>query len=192
MVLGMSNELVQKMIALKAIEFEDGTIRILGRNVVFMPVDVILKLQKDLEEAVGPEKAREMLYGLGLYQTTTGCVKYLASNEELRGMFPRAPNTGNPAMEMGREVLKFSGWGDHKIVEMKDGGKKFVIKTLVSPFAKEYLKSRGKAGAPVCHYICGLLAGVSGGAHGKKYHCTETSCMATGLTESCTFELVQE
>lgn len=109
---------LSKMIALNVMKFEEGRISINDRTVVMMPVDVLLRLLDLTAEAVGDERASDILYELGRYQTLTGSGKYLDGKKQLRRFFNTVPMTGDPALEMGREVLKHTGWGDTRIVEI--------------------------------------------------------------------------
>lgn len=187
----MSLDILQRMVTLKKVDFEDGIITIFGRTVAFMPIEVMLEMHEWVESEIGKEKADRFMFDVGKYQTKSGSIKYLATKEELRKIFTNLPETGDPSMEMGRETLKFAGWGDNKIVRIDSGGNKIVMKTVVSPIAKEYLKTRGKSKEPVCHYMRGIFAGVFEAVRGEKYDCKETSCAATGMSENCIFELTK-
>jgi len=187
----MSIEMLKKMIVLKKINFDKGMITIFGRTVAFMPIEVMLQMHERLDKEMGKQKADEIMYDMGYYQTKSGSTKYMKQKNDMARIYTKLSNTGDPAMEMGRDVLKFTGWGDHQIMEMTPDGKKMIIKTVISPVANEYLKTRGKSKAPVCHYISGILAGVAGAVRDGEYDCKETSCAATGLSANCIFELTK-
>jgi predicted hydrocarbon binding protein len=188
MVFGLSTELMAKMLAMKVIKFENGTIDIKGRTVFFMPVDVMLKMQDMVAGAGGKEKSEEILFLAGKYQTLTGSPKYFREKNELKTMFRK----GDPAIEMGREVLKFAGWGDNRFEEITEDGGRVILKTVTSPIASEYLKSKGKSREPVCHYLRGVLAGVVESIFKDEYIARETSCRACGLSSECIFEFVKK
>ena len=185
----MSLEILKRMIVLKKINFENGLITVFGRAVVFMPVEVMLEMYDWSLKECGKKKADTFMYHMGYYQTKSGSGKYMANKSEMSKLFTRLTYTGDPAMEMGRDVLKFTGWGDHQIAEIASDGSKMIIKTIVSPVAKAYLANKGKSKAPVCHYLAGLLAGVAESVRGNKYECKETACAATGMSNACIFEL---
>jgi len=182
--------LISKMIALRILRFEGGSISIQGRNVVFMPTDVLVRMHAELEEAglVDPD---QILFRLGRYQTETGSKRYLDARKDIARSMGSVSMTGDPALERGREVLKFTGWGDTRIESIQEGGRKITLRTIGSPIAKAYLDTRGKSGKPVCHYLRGLLLGVVESVHGPGYSVREVSCKACGTSDECIFELVR-
>ncbi len=188
MVILRSYDLLSKFIATKILRMEDGNVTLLDRSMVIIPVEVLLKLHEDLSGKMGEAGADSVLFEAGRFETVTGSVRYLARRNELRSVFPSVSNTGDPSIEMGREALKFMGKGDIRIKEVLNKGQKVVLSTANSPFALEYLKTRGKSARPVCHYLRGVMAGVQEAYYGGRYEASELSCKATGKSEECVFE----
>ncbi len=176
------------MLALKVLKFEEGRVSVKDRTIVFMPADVLLQMQQELEKKLGREGAESHMFEMGKYQTVTGSIRYFMEKKELSKIFKRVPNTGDPAIEMGREILKFSGWGDTTIQSISREGGEIVLKTEKSPLAEEFIKIRGKSRQPVCHYLRGLLIGVIESVYEGEFVSVERSCKATGLSEHCIFE----
>ncbi len=183
------NEFFKKMIFAKMVIFGSESINLLGRRVALIPIEVILKMEQDLAGKLGKKEAREFIYNWGKYQTETGSKRYLSNKKALSGMFQRLPATGNPSLELGRNVIRFCGWGDIKILTAKKMGNEMVLEVKKSPFALEYLEKKGKSKGPVCNYLAGIIAGVAKATYKKECVCTEKSCAATGIADSCLFEL---
>jgi predicted hydrocarbon binding protein len=188
----MSYEILSKFLATKVLRIENGNLSILDRSMVIIPVEVLIKHHENLCESVGKEEADRLLYEAGKFETTTGSVRYLARKNELRTIFPNVSKTGDPSIEMGRETLKFMGKGDIQIKEVLNKGEKIVLSTPNSPFALEYIHTRGKSSKPVCHYLMGVMAGVQEAYYKKKYKAVEKSCKATGKSNDCVFEFVAD
>ncbi|MEW6722437.1 MAG: 4-vinyl reductase [Candidatus Micrarchaeota archaeon] len=184
----MSYELLSRFIATKILRFDNGNLSILDRSMVIIPVEVLIKLHESMTQKFGEAQADEMVYEAGRFETLTGSVRYLARRNELRTVFNTVSKTGDPSIEMGRESLKFMGKGDIIIKEVLNKGEKVVLSTANSPFALEYLKTRGKSPRPVCHYLRGVMAGVQEAYYGHKYAAVEKSCKATGMSADCIFE----
>lgn len=191
MVLVLSYDILSKFIGTKILRFDNGSLSLLDRNMIIIPVEVILKMQEDLEGKIGSEAAEEMIYNAGRFETLTGSIRYLQRRDELKTVFSSVSKTGDPSIEMGREMLKFMGKGDIKIKEMIDNGRKIVLSSN-SPFSAEYLKTRGKSKGPVCHYLRGVMCGVMEAYYGGTYKTKETICAATGLSKECVFEFIKE
>lgn len=184
----MSFELLSKFLATKVLKMENGNLSILDRSMVIIPVEVLLKHHENLCESVGRQEADRLVFEAGKFETTTGSVRYLARKEELRTIFPNVSKTGDPSIEMGRETLKFMGKGDIQIREVLNKGQKIVLSNANSPFALEYIKTRGKSEAPVCHYLKGVMCGVMQAFYKKEYTAVERACKATGKSNECVFE----
>lgn len=180
--------MLSKLLAMKVVKMENGTIDILDRVMVIMPVEVIIRMHEMLKEKIGEEEAQQFLYDAGKFQTSTGSMRYLAKKKELASSFKNVSATGDASIEMGREILKLTGMGDIRIKEVVNKGEKVVLGIENSPIALDHIKSRGKSSRPVCHYVRGVLAGVLEAYYQKKYISAETSCRATGLSKECVFE----
>ncbi|MFH2101398.1 MAG: V4R domain-containing protein [Candidatus Micrarchaeota archaeon] len=188
----MSYQTLLKLLAVKALRIKDGNIHIFERCMVVLPAEMLIKFQEIISKESGDEKAAELMYEAGTYQTLTGSTRYHDKKGQLRSMFKSLNKTGDPSIEMGREVLKMTGMGDTEIVEVTKGFGRIVVKTKNSPIAEEYLKTRGKSKAPICHYLRGIMNGVIQGAGQKGYRSRELECRATGKCDSCVFEFIKE
>lgn len=186
----MNYEILSKFLATKILKMENGNLSILDRGMIIIPVEVLIKLHEDLEKKIGVEDATEIVYNIGKFETLTGSIRYLKRKEELRTIFQTLSKTGDPSIEMGRETLKFMGKGNIRINNVINNGQKITLSSN-SPFAKEYLETRGKSNVPVCHYLRGLMCGVMESFYKNKYQSREICCQATGLSKDCIFEFTQ-
>lgn len=177
-----------KLLAVKEIQLENGDFSILGRRMAILPVEMLLKFHELIARRLGKEEADRLMFEAGEFQTLTGSIRFMARKNELRTMFKQL-STGDPGVEMGREVLRLMGLGDIRVKEITKDMGKVVLGTKNSPEAIEHVKTRGKSSGPVCHYERGVLAGVLGAVYGKSYSAEETACVATGLCDECLFEL---
>jgi predicted hydrocarbon binding protein len=184
----LSHDLLRKFLAMKVFTMDGGSITLLERGMVLVPSEMLIKFYELMGEKVGDAEARRIMYEAGKHQTATGSVRYLAMKKELAAIFKSLPNTGDPSIEMGREVLKFTGMGDIRIVGIANGGGKIILSTANSPIALEHLKTRGKSQKPVCDYVRGVMGGVLESFYKRKFDSVEVGCMATGLCDGCTFE----
>jgi len=184
----MTYDMFAKLLAIKALRMENGSISIFDRSMVIVPTEVLLKLRETIEKRLGSEEADRLMFETGEFQTSSGSVRYLAKKKDLRPFFQQLPMTGDPSIEMGREILKLTGMGDTTICEITKDFNKVVVSTRNSPLAHEYLKTRGKSKRPVCHYLLGIVSGVLGATGQKGYVAKEISCAATGLSDECIFE----
>lgn len=181
-----------KMLAMKVIRFEGGSISIYDRGMVIMPAEMIIKFKELIGEKIGAAEAEKLMFEAGEFQTMTGSKRYIDKKKELRPVFQKVEATGDPSIEMGREVLKMTGMGETKIVEITKDFNKIVVSTANSPIALEYLKTRGKSDKPVCHYLRGIMSGVIAASGQAGYDSSEVRCKATGISNECVFEFVRK
>lgn len=184
----MSLDILNKLIAIKAMKIEDGSISIFDRGMVILPSEMLVRLQELMQKRLGKEEADKIMFDAGDYQTRTGSVRYLEKKKDLAFLFNRVSATGDPAIEMGREVLKLTGMGDIQIREITKEKGKIMLATRNSPIALEYLRTRGKSETPVCHYVKGVISGVLHTVYLDEYEGIETVCQATGRSHECVFE----
>ncbi|HSB47048.1 MAG TPA: 4-vinyl reductase, partial [Candidatus Bilamarchaeum sp.] len=144
-----------------------------------------------LEKKAGREEADSIMLDIGKNLTTTSTKRYIDKKKELRPVFQKL-TTGDPSIEMGREVFKMSGLGDIRILEATGNSDKFLVGTKNSPLAKEHLRTRGKSHAPVCSFLMGIICGVLRGSKQAEYSAKEIQCRATGLSDECVFEFRRE
>ncbi len=178
-----------KLMALKILKYNEGNITIKDRPVVFMPVEILIFMQEHMEKINGKDEAKKFMIDAGKTQTKTGSKKYFLEKKDLARILSKVSMTGDPSLEMGREVLKFAGWGDLRIERFGKNKDQILVKTSNSPFAEEYLKKRGKSNQPVCHYLSGILLGVAESAYNAEYSVVEKNCRATGKSKMCIFEM---
>ncbi len=183
----MDDQAFSKMVSLGVVRFDNGRITIKGRTAIFLPAEVLLLSQKLIADKVSKAFADEHMYELGVFHTLSGSPKYYAERKVLGTVLQGEEAKGDPAFEMGRQVLGFAGYGSIEWVELFNNGEKGVVRIRNSPFAEEYLKMYGKADRPICHYLRGLLSGGFQARHGKEYSVEETVCKATGLAMECLF-----
>lgn len=184
----MISGMLSKMIALKVLKFEGGNVTVKERTVVFIPAEILIFLHDEMAKGHGAGAADKLMFRAGKHQTVTGSTKYFMEKKELRRIFTRVPETGDPSLEMGREILKFAGWGDTRIKSIGRKGDEIILMTENSPIAKEYLKKNGKSKKPVCHYLAGILEGVIESVYDGEFKTVEKACSATGKTDCCIFE----
>jgi predicted hydrocarbon binding protein len=179
------------MLAMKVLRFEEGSITIYNRSMILIPSEMIVSLYEIIKEKAGEKEAERIMFQIGEDQTSQSTKRYLDTKKELRPVFSKV-TTGDPAIEMGREVLRMSGLGETRIVEVTKDFNKFVVATKNSPVAKEYLRTRGRSGSPVCFFLMGMMHGVLKGMGQLGYTARETRCHATGLANECVFEFVRK
>ncbi len=179
-----------KMLAMKVIKIEEGAISVYGRPMVLIPAETLILFHETLESKVGEEEADRTMFEIGEALTIESTRRYIRKKDELRPVFKKT-TTGDPAIEMGREVFRMSGMGDTKIIEVTKNSDKFVVETRNSPVALEYLRSHGKSSKPVCSFLRGMMSGVLCGSGQSGYTSRESKCKAMGVSGECAFEFVR-
>jgi predicted hydrocarbon binding protein len=82
---------------------------------------------------------------------------------------------------MGGEI----GWGQFRLVELDETGRRLVVEVKHSPFAEGY-DEPSKSG--VCHLTRGVLSGLATGLFGVEVGSEEVQCLAKG-DPLCRFEI---
>lgn len=82
---------------------------------------------------------------------------------------------------MGGEI----GWGKFTISRFSSARKTFKVTVRNSPFAEAY----GKSKRPVCHFISGVLSGISNAIFANSVAVRETRCRSRG-DAICVFETI--
>ncbi len=177
---------LMKLVAMKVVRFEDGEITVYGRGMVLVPSETILEFHQALVGRIGRAEADSVMLDIGEGLTKKSTRRYIEKKKELRPLFQKV-TTGDPSIEMGKEIFKMSGLGDISIVEVTPERDKFVVATR-SPLAKEYLKTRGKSPSPVCSFLMGIVKGVLHASQDAEFSAKEISCLATGRSDQCVFE----
>ena len=178
---------LMKMMAMKVVRFEGGEISVYDRSMVLVPTETILEFHGILEKKVGRAEADALMREIGKGLTRHSTKRYMGKKKELRPVFQKL-TTGDPSIEMGREVFKMSGLGDIYIKEVTKDSGKFVVGTKNSPIAKEHLRTRGRSKEPTCSFLLGIIGGVLDSSKEAEFSASEVRCMATGLSDECIFE----
>ncbi|MGQ9507962.1 MAG: V4R domain-containing protein [Thermodesulfobacteriota bacterium] len=136
--------------------------------------EVLVTFQKEVEEELG-EKANIILFKSGFQGGMLSSKKFQSlyhfSNME----------TIHFMLEMGSQI----GWG-HFELERFDPVKRILsLKVYSSPFAETY----GRSTEPVCHFIRGVMAGLTSFVFQKEVNASEVECHAKG-DPSCKFEIM--
>ncbi len=184
----MSILTITKLMATKLLRMEEGNIELFGRLGFIMPVEVLLRMHEEIESSHGKEEADRVLFDAGFFQTYSGTLKYLENKKRLSTMYDDPAATGNPSLDMARDMLRLTGLGEMRVRHQVQGGGRIIGSTKNSPFALEYVKTRGKAKAPVCHYLRGIMAGAAKAFYKADFESSETCCVATGMCQECVFE----
>ncbi len=159
---------------LTQIEFHPETGSLLFKDVRYLLIrpETLGALQKRIEKGLGPGGA-ELIYESGFTGGKLSTAKYgelfrLSSEAVLRYM-----------LEMGGQI----GWGKFVLERFEPEMKRVSIRVFHSPFAAAY----GPSSKPVCHFIRGVIGGISAGIFGDEKRIAEISCASQG-DPSCLFE----
>jgi len=154
-----------------------GVLHLHGQPCVIVRPEVIVNIQKQLEQTIGGAAKGIM---------------YLAGERSSRdGIAPLRAMSGDEEMTLTLEGTKrmidaFSvlGWGHAEIVTFDAEHGRFVLRIVNSPMALGY----GPSSKPVCHFLAGWAAGMGQILVGRELLCEEVACKAQG-GEYCEFEL---
>ncbi len=152
---------------------DEGALRYKGIRYLLIRPETLADLQKTMEQNPAGQE-RNALYEGGY---TGG---YLSSTK-YRDIFGFTDHEILDFMaRMGREI----GWGRQEIEKYDADNGILEISVASSPFAEAY----GESSIPVCHLICGIVAGMGSVLFGKRCRSVETACSAMGA-EKCRFTL---
>lgn len=159
---------------LSQIEFHHETGSLLLKDVRYMLIrpETLGMLQKGIEKELAPRSA-DLMYESGFTGGRLSTERYrevfhLSSEEVLHYM-----------LEMGAQI----GWGKFILERFEPEPKRFSVRVFHSPFAAAY----GRSSKPVCHFIRGVLGGISVGIFGDDKKVEEIHCAAQGHP-FCLFE----
>ncbi|MCZ7575111.1 MAG: XylR N-terminal domain-containing protein [Ardenticatenaceae bacterium] len=128
--------------------------------------ETLRDFQKAVEEAVGHERAGELL-------ATGGHTGGLLSSKKYKEVFGLSDREAVEFMcRMGGQI----GWGAMRLVELDATAGRLVVEVESSPFAAAY----GPSDHGVCHFVRGVMAGMAEGLFGHPVHSVETHCLAMG------------
>jgi len=156
---------------------KSGILRLADQPCLILRPEVIVSIQKQLEQTVGGS-AKGILYLAGERSSETG-LKFLGALTSGVSL----PLT----MEGAKRIIDASaltGWGRTEIIHFDSDRGRFTVARHNSPIAKAY----GPSKKPVCHFLAGWMAGIGRLLVGKELLCDEISCAAQGH-DRCEFEL---
>jgi len=154
------------------VEMAAGQLRLGPRRMVLLQPQVLLELQKSLEDHLG-SRAGEYFYtaghGWAVGETRRLKTALVEEGASLAGLF---------CSRMGE-----MGWGQWRLAGLDREAGLLRVEVEDSPLALEY----GPADEPVCHLLAGLVAGLAEVLLGAPASCREISCLAR-QEASCQFE----
>jgi len=156
---------------------KSGILRLSDQPCLILRPEVIVSIQKQLEQTVGGS-AKGILYLAGERSSDTG-LKFLGA---------LTSGVSEPlTMDGAKRIIDASaltGWGRTEIIHFDPDRGRFTVARHNSPIAKAY----GPSKKPVCHFLAGWMAGIGRLLVGKELLCEELACVAQGH-DRCEFEL---
>lgn len=149
------------------IVFRESACEKQGNRVIILGAGTFMELQKGAEEILGDE-ASAVFYEAGIRSGIEGAETMIEEYDE-RGL---------DLIELINDLIGSSGMGWGKIVgfdidlEQAEG----YYRISDSFIAETY----GPSDKPVCHFLCGLTAGMLTRVFGISFTCEETKCQAKG------------
>jgi len=156
----------------------DGTLRLFGEPYLLLRPEVLVNIQKQLEQTVGAS-SKGFLYLAGEKSARDG----LHLVKELQGEMGLDSSPVDSLRRM-MDVLALLGWGRFHVARVDAGEPRYTFLLENSPIATFYGPSR----KPVCHLFAGWLAGIAREVLGQSLLCEETGCKAQGRPR-CEFDL---
>jgi predicted hydrocarbon binding protein len=136
--------------------------------------ETLITFQKAVERELG-EKANQILFESGFTGGALSSKRYQEvfsfSDEEIVRFM----------MNMGAQI----GWGRFELEKFDPDQKKLIVKVFHSPFAEAY----GTSTSGVCHFIRGVMAGLTSTVFQKTVASKESSCLSKGDL-FCRFEIM--
>lgn len=166
----MKNKIIEELNFLT----EKGGLFFKGVRYLLIRPETLATFQKTIERELG-EKAPQIFYQSGFQGGTLSSKKYREvldfSDEEIIHFM----------MEMGTQI----GWGRFELERFKPSENILIVKVYHSPFAEAY----GSSSSSVCHFICGVLAGMASVVFKRDLEVKESACLSKG-DEHCRFEIL--
>lgn len=144
---------------------EGGALHFKGIRYMLVRPDTITTFQQAVESHLGEATGSLMFTG--------GKAGGSATARKLHHEF------GRPAGEIAHAMCTMGGqlgWGALRVAELSLDAGRLVIEVANSAFAAAY----GPSSQPVCHFICGVFAGVAEIVLGGEVEPLETECLACG------------
>jgi predicted hydrocarbon binding protein len=156
-----------KLIAIKEVRFDDGSITLSGQRVLIIPQELALSITKQM--LLNP-KLSSVIYE----DTRKSVAKGWAELVKRRYKFGDDPRK---FIEWLIETGEFVGWGKHELIKFDSKNLEGIMRTHNAPMA-EMLK--GKTKKPVDHIWRALTAGCSTAAFEIEMDWVEISCLTSG------------
>ncbi|HEX9340643.1 MAG TPA: 4-vinyl reductase [Thermoplasmata archaeon] len=156
---------------------ETGILLLSGQSCLIVRPDVIMNIQKQLEQTMG-SSSKGIMYLSGERSAGAGLNPLASIESESKGAFN---------FDRARRIIEasaFLGWGRAAIRLFDPDAGRFVISIKNSPLARSY----GPSKKPVCHFLAGWLAGLGRILLSKELLCEETVCASQG-PDHCEFDL---
>ncbi len=154
----------------------EALLKMFNVRVIVLRAGTFIDIQKRMEALLGDEAAA-LLYEVGIQ----------AGRESAKVLRRELNNQQENFLEKWAKFYQSAGAGWFKIEEInfRRRGASY-IKIKQSFIAEEY----GKSSKPVCHFLCGFLAGALQVITGKTLTCEEIKCVAKG-DPYCKFRLIK-
>ncbi len=154
-------------------QFERGGLFYQEVRYLLIRPEVLVTLQKGIEKEL-PDKARFLLFQSGFQGGNLSGKRYkevfhLTDHEIIQFM-----------IDMGTQI----GWGRFELKKFDLKNHNLIVKVYHSPFAEAY----GVSNTPVCHFIRGVLSGLTSVIMGREDEVEEMLCLAKGDLH-CEFKL---
>src|SRR3990172_4730198 len=160
------------------IDPKGGGIRLLGHRHGFLRPEVLVNIQKQLEQTVGAS-TKGFLYLAGEKTAEGG----LGMTGEVLAGFDSGSMTIDSFKRLA-DALAILGCGRFSLDVSDIPAGHFTFNLENSPIAEAY----GPSKKPVCHLLAGFLGGVAERFVGREILCEEVACQAQGQPR-CRFEL---
>ncbi len=156
---------------------ESGILLLSGEPCFIVRPDVIVNIQKQLEETMG-SSSKGIMYLSGERSAGAGLNPLSSIQSDKKGPF---------TVDRARRIIDtsaFLGWGRAEIRLFDPDAARFVISIKNSPLSRSY----GPSKKPVCHFLAGWLSGLGHILLSKELLCEETTCASQG-PDRCEFDL---
>ena len=153
---------VAKLFASGQLKFKKGEIEFLQQDVVMVPVDWIITLQKRLEN----QNSENLIY----YTGKEIGVRWF------KGLYDKFKISWEDVFKWGMNTVSVAGWGETSIPEINSKDKLFTVKLEKSAGAKGF----GKVGYAVDNFIRGAYASGGNVLFGVECDGIELTCESEG------------
>lgn len=158
-------------------DLASGVLRVSGEAAVIVRPEVIVNIQKQLEQTIGGS-AKGIMYLSGERSSGAGLNPLGSLRSGSKGTF---------SIESAQRIIDASallGWGRAEVALFDPDRGRFLFTIKNSPIAIAY----GSSKKPVCHFLAGWIAGMGRILLAKELLCEEIACVAQGR-DFCEFDL---